>query len=145
MSLSVEEVKEYIEDKAEKNHLLDGEEFSPTQITLAMDLALSSWNMITPITSDTLQTFPANNKSLLLFGTLWHLFSGAAALAARNTMAYSDGGLSIPVEEKFELYRSLAAMYQAYFQDSAQKVKIQNNMEAGWGEVRSDQANFPLW
>jgi len=145
MSLTVEEVQEFIQDKAEKNHLLDGEEFSPTQITLAMDLALSAWNMVTPLTADTQLSFPVQYKALLLEGTLWKLFAGQSALMARNTMAYSDGGLTIPVEEKFELYRALAGMYQASFLDAAQKVKIQNNMEAGWGEVRSDQANFPYW
>jgi hypothetical protein len=43
------------------------------------------------------------------------------------------------------LYQSLAAMFQADFQSAVARLKQYLNIEAGWGEVQSDQANFPVW
>lgn len=143
--LTIEEVQEHIRDQAINNLLLDGEEYTPAVVTLAIELAVSEWNSITPMSADTKNTFPMQGKSLLMTGTLWKLFMGQAALLARNTMRYSDGGLEIPVEERWEMYIRMAEMYQNTFTSQAQKLKIQLNMEAGWGQVQSDMAGFPTW
>jgi hypothetical protein len=66
-------------------------------------------------------------------------------LLARNTMQYSDGGIQIPVEERFALYQSLTAMYQNDFQNGTRVLKTSINLENGWGEVRSDYASMPVW
>lgn len=141
--LTPEEVREFIQDKVEKNYLLDGEEFGATQISLAIDLAMGRFDLIIPLSNSNIYTFPS--KTLLLYGTLACLFEGAAALLARNHMNYSDGGLQIPVEERMQLYQSLAQMYGSNFETSARAVKLQRNIEDGWGGVGSDYANFPIW
>ena len=141
--LTVEQVREHIQDNAEDNKLIDGVEFSPTQISLAMGLAIDEYNMIIPISNTTLYSFP--NKALLMSGTLAKLFAGAAALAARNNMSYSDGGVVVPVEERFQFYQALAEMYRAAFDQGARAIKLQGNIEDGWGGVRSDYGNMPLW
>ena len=138
-----EEVRAYLSDYPEENLLLDKEEFSDTSITLAMDLALSDFNSIPPRSGFSQVNFPS--KGVLLYGTLWHLFLGRAALLARNHLTYSDGGLQIPVEERYELYMSLANTFQAMYKETASKLKINMNMEAGWGSVSSDEAYFPIW
>jgi len=66
-------------------------------------------------------------------------------MAARNQMSYSDGGVSLPIEERFQLYQSLAAQYGQQFSDLSKQWKIQYNMEAGWGGVGSDFQTFPMW
>lgn len=139
--LSVEEVQEFIRDRAENNHLLDGNEFTSTIVALAMDLAISAYNMMPPVSVATIETFPS--KQLLLIGTLAKMFAGQAALKARNTMNYSDGGIQVPVEEQFPLYQSLAAMYEQEFQTSARALKTHLNIEEGWGSVDSDYGRFP--
>lgn len=141
--LTPEEVQVYIQDIPEKNHLLDGLEFNPTQVILAINLAVSEFNMVSPLSSFTVDNFPS--KAILLNGALYKLFAGQAALLARNTMNYADGGLQIPVEERFQLYTALAAMYQADFIKSAQTFKIAVNIDSGWGGVASDYAHFPSW
>lgn len=141
--LTPDEVRQYLQDSAGNNLLIDGEEFNDIVINLAMDLACNEFNMIPPSSSKDRFTFP--NKALLMSGTLYKMFFGQAAMLARNTMQYSDGGLQIPVEERFALYQSLAAMYQAEFQASAKMLKISMNLEDGWGEVQSDYAGLPLF
>jgi hypothetical protein len=141
--LSVDKVREYISDYPEKNLLLDDKEFSDTFIELCMDLAISEYNSMTPKTGMTDASFPS--KSLLMMGTLWQMFLGRSALMARNHLTYSDGGLQIPIEEKYELYASLANSFGNQFTTTAAKLKASLNMESGWGSVSSDEAMFPIW
>lgn len=141
--LSPEEVQVYLQDLPEKNYLLDGVEFGPTQIMLAIELAISEFNVISPHTSYDANNFPS--KAILMNGTLYKLFHGEAALFARNNMSYSDGGLAIPIEERYQLYLDIASRYQAEFMKSAQAYKINVNYESGWGGVGTDYSNFPSW
>ena len=143
LTLEVEEVQTYIQDLAEKNHLLDTTEFPEIQVELAISLAVSEFNLIPPISSYSERDFPS--KALLMSGTLYKLFAGQAALLYRNHMSYTDGGLVIPVEERGQFYQSLASMFQADFVNSAKSLKVFLNMESGWGYVGSDYSNFPAW
>ena len=141
--LTPDQVRDYLRDSTGNNLLLDGEEFNDIVINLAMDLACSEYNLVPPSSSVDRFTFP--NKSILMSGTLYKMFLGQCALLARNTMQYSDGGIQVPVEERFALYQSLASMYQADFQNNTKLFKTSINLESGWGEVRSDYAAFPVW
>jgi len=141
--LTSDQVREFISDYPEANLLLDKAEFSNTFIELCMDLAVSEYNSLTPKTGFSLGNFPS--KSLLMLGTLWQMFLGRSALTARNHLSYSDGGLQIAIEEKYELNRNLADTYRAQFMETAMRLKVSQNMEAGWGQVRSDESNFPNW
>lgn len=78
-------------------------------------------------------------------GTLYHLFIGEAAASARNELNYQDGGLTVPIEEKYQYYTQLAGTYREMFQSLSQQFKIQSNLEDGYGEVRSDYAYLPFW
>ena len=140
--LSVMEIREFTSDYAANNLLLDREEFSDTFITLCRDLAVSSYNEIPPMSVATFSNFPS--KSTLLWGTLYHMFNGKSMLYARNNMSYSDGGVQINVEEKYQLYETLAQNAQAQFQTSASRMKAYFNMESGWGGVNSDDASLPM-
>ena len=128
--LTADQVREYISDYPEANLLLDREEFSNTFIELCMDLGISEFNSISPRSAFAPGNFPS--KSLLMLGTLWQMFLGRSALMARNNLSYSDGGLQIPIEEKYELYKNLADTYRAQFMETAMRLKISQNMEAGW-------------
>lgn len=141
--LTPEQVRAFIGDSVENNHLLDDVEFTDARITLAMDMALDSYNNMPPMTSDTIATL--RSKAILLYGTLYHLFNGQTALAARNQMSYSDGGLTIPIEERFQFYDQIARTYQGMFAQAAKEHKIARNMEAGWGHQSSDYITFPIW
>ena len=141
--LTPAEVRTYIHDFADQNHLIDGEEFSDEGILLAMRMAAGDYNLIPPLSNIPPAQFP--NITLLMYGTLGHLYLGKAANLARNTMSYSDGGLQVPVEERAELYLTLGNQYLAQFRDAGAKLKVHMNMEAGWGSVKSDNAMLPVW
>ena len=139
--ISPDYVRTYIRDAIPYNRLLDELEFTDERIAQAKELALDFYNVMSPMTGYTEDQFPS--KALLLLGTLWHLFNGEAAMAARNEMSYQDGGLTIPIEERFQYYTALATAYQTQFNQAAQQLKIYQNLESAWGEVRSDWSYFP--
>lgn len=141
--LTPQEVREFVLDKIERNYLLEGEELSNTQINIAMEMTVADWNSTPPTSAVTVDSFPY--KHILLAGTLYRCFIGLSALLARNHFSFVDGGISVPLEERFQLYQALAAMYQNEYQTSMTKVKININMEEGWGSMGSDYARFPLW
>lgn len=141
--LTVQEVREFITDYTPDNLLIDGEEMTDTYISLCMTLAVDSYNLIPPMSGYGVQNFPS--KGVLMYGTLWQMYLGKATLLARNTMNYSDGGLQIPIEERYQLYTDLAARFGAEFKEVARNLKTALNMEDGWGEVRSDLSLFPQW
>lgn len=141
--LTTQMVRDYLADSKENNHLLDDIEYSDARINLAMTLAMSEFNAIPPKSTFQIGDFPY--MATLLDGTCYHLFKGQMALAARNTMSYSDGGLDIPIEERFPYYQQMMQYYQQSFLQSAKAEKIQLNMEAGWESVSSDYSTFPAW
>lgn len=141
--LTPNKIREYISDYPDTNLLLDKEEFSDTYIELCMDLALSEYNTMTPRTNYNLDIFPS--MSLLLLGTVWQMYLGRSTMMARNQLSYTDGGLQIPVEEKYELYANIANSFGNLFRETASKLKVNLNIEGGWGEVRSDESTFPLF
>lgn len=141
--LTPQDIRNFLRDTKENNHLLDDIENPDSIIRLSMDLAISDFNAIPPKSNFALTGF--EYKTVLLYGTCWQLFLGLMALAARNTMSYSDGGLDIPIEERFPYYAQMAQMYQQMYQSLAKPVKIQLNMESCWDSISSDYATFPAW
>lgn len=141
--LTVLEVREYISDFAPNNYLIAGEEMTDTFISLCMTLAVEEFNSIAPLTQYNEATMPS--KAVMLNGTLWKMYDGKSTLLARNTMAYSDGGLQIPLEERYEIYSNLAKGFAQQFKDSAIRLKTNLNMEDGWDSISSDYSHFPLW
>jgi hypothetical protein len=144
MALQIDTIRQFIQDYQQNNYLLNEQEFTDSDIQLSMNLAVDMFNSIPP-RSVTYQvsTFPSD--AILMYGTLGFMFEGRAALLARNHLEYTDGGLTVPVEERAQLYLSLAATYKQQFQTYSEQYKINSNLESGWGSVSSDMAAFPSW
>jgi hypothetical protein len=143
--LTPDDIRRFLNDSPENNLLIDGVEFSDPRINQAIGLALSSFNGMQPITGYTLDTYPQNYVKVLYYLTAQTLYEGQAAMAARNQLTYSDGGLNIPIEERYEMFMSLANLFGRMASDLARQIKVQMNIESGWGSVSSDYANFPVW
>lgn len=142
-TLTNQQIRDYIADSPENNHLIDGLEFTDARIDIAKMLAVDSYNTVPPVRLTTTES--AISNTLMLYGVLWHLYSGQMALAARNQMSYSDGGLTIPIEERYQFYVQMAQMYEQQFKQMAKESKISLNMEKAWGNVPTDYSTFPIW
>jgi len=130
------DVREFLRDYGEYNILLDSVEFTEDEIEKAMSFAVDRYNLLTPMTNLTEDTFP--NRWLLLIGTCSHLMQSAAFLQLRNQATYNDGDVErIGIDDKFALYQQLAGALATDWNRYAQKVKQQVNMEGGYGSLSS--------
>lgn len=132
--LTEDEVRRFMRDYPDKNQLLDGVHFSQTEVNQGVEMVVSSYNMLSPISSITVQGWPAGGKYLLLLGVAAYLAMSEAHLQARNQLTYQDGDIA-PIGEfdKFPLYLQLAQVMQAQWDRSAREVKTQLNYEAAYG------------
>ena len=146
--LTPERVREYVRDFVDVNYLLDNEiQFTDKRIMNAMDFAIDEMNAIPPISNMSLENMPSNTRTMLLYGVFKHLFLGEAGKAARNQMSYNDGGLNVPIEERYQYWMKLSEQCGRYFHQSVKQWKVGSNLDSrsSWGSVGSDFANFPYW
>ena len=150
--LTPEDIRTYIRDRIDVNYLLDNEvQFTDDRINNAISLTVDEINIIPPITSFTgIDKLPTAARVLVVIGTLKHLFYGEAGMAARNQFSYSDGGLTVPLEERFQYWLTLAQQYEQSFSSMVKGWKIGANMDGSlrgnsWGEVGSDFGKLPKW
>jgi len=136
MALTVEEIRTYIRDKEEWNILLEGKEQSTnTDIEMAMKLSISDVNVFPPVTQFNVESL--NNDSLLLFGTLHHLANMEAERQLRNQVNYSAQGLNAGIDDKTQMYTSLATYYKGLFDARCQSYKQYLNTKDAWGDSLS--------
>lgn len=152
--LSAEDVRAYIRDSIPYNRLIDELEFKDEDIDRYREIGMAELNIIPPITNYELSSIPSSAKVLVLYAMLANMFVGRAAHAARNQMSYSDGGLTIPIEERYQYYLQLSSHFRDLFNTYAKNWKTGANIDGllggaggngAWGQVGSDYSLFPSW
>src|SRR6478609_11269298 len=132
--LTEDEVRRFMRDYPDKNQLLDTVQFSQEEVNQGVEMVVSSYNMLSPVSSISPQGWPAAGKYLLLLGVAAYLALSEAQLQARNQLTYQDGDIA-PIGEfdKFPLYLQLSQTMQAQWDRAAREVKTQLNLEAAYG------------
>jgi len=131
-------VRLFIRDRKPYNTLVDGEESTDEQIDLCILLAIGGFNTYPPMTTYTFQNFPS--AWLLLYGTIIEVLTSAGILQSRNQLDYSDGGITVAVSNKTPLYQSWLGMFARQYEMMRKAVKMELNIEQGWGGVNSEYA-----
>lgn len=130
-------------DYPDKNALLDAVDFSQEEVNQGIDMIVSAYNTITPISSITPGGWPQGGRYLLLLGVAWYLAQSMAQLQVRNQLTYQDGDVA-PIGEwdKFPLYMQLWQTMQAQWYQAATAMKTQINYERAFGGVSSGYAGI---
>lgn len=132
----------FLRDRADNNILLDEVQFSDKDINLAIEMAVSAFNGITPQTRLTPMSFPTHLRWLLLLGTTRFLLMSESFLQARNQATVQDGDISpIGIDDKSALYSQLAKGLKDEWDEQARGVKTQNNMESAYNTLGSGYRN----
>ena len=142
--LQVEEIRMFLRDQPQYNILLEDVEFKDEDIQLAMRLTVARFNAMTPQSSI---ASPENmNEWVLLCGVCCILFRSEGARQLRNQMQTQDGNISpVGLDEKQDLYLTWSNHFCTEFDDKAQKIKIQNNMESAYGGFGSGYRYIGRW
>ena len=136
--ITLEEVRLFLQDRAELNTLLLGIRFTPEMIEQAMINTVDYYNLMNPPTGQmyTVETFPF--RSLLLLGTASHLLRSGAINEAANSLSYAADGIQVNDKDKAQIFMSLAQNLQQDFKELGQQIKMNQNISQIYGVKHSE-------
>lgn len=138
--LTAEEVRLFLQDRAELNTLLLGIRFTSEMVEQAMINTVDYYNLMNPPTGymHTVETFPF--RSLLLLGASAYLLRSGAVNEASNQLSYVADGVQINDKDKAQIFMSLSQNLQEDFKELAQQIKINQNIAQVYGVKHSEYA-----
>lgn len=125
------QVRAFLRDYAELNRLIKGEESSNRQIVWAVLDALDDFNTTPPFTAFSLSNFPS--RSLLIRASVISLLESIGLLQTRNHINFTDGGLSVGINDKTPFIQSWLQIFRNSYEDKKLKIKVAYNIESAWG------------
>jgi hypothetical protein len=134
--VSVDQVRMFMQDKAENNILLDDVQFNQDQVNFAVEMATEEYNAMTPVSYETPSTFP--NKYLLLLSASKFLMMSTTFLQIRNQATVQDGDVTnIGIDDKQAAYAQLYNVIRGEWMEIARNIKNQRNMEGAYDTLGS--------
>lgn len=127
----VQQIRTFMRDYPELNRLVSGVESSNRQIIWAIFDALDEFNTEPPFTSFALENFPS--KHLLVRMTVISLLQSIGLLMTRNQITFSDGGITVGINDKTPLIQSWLQLFMNSYEDKKKKLKVAYNIETAWG------------
>jgi hypothetical protein len=124
-------VREYMRDYPELNRLIAGVESSNRQIIWAILDTLDDFNSTPPFTQFNIMDFPS--RSLLLRGVVCTLLESIGLLQTRNHLQFSDGGITVGINDKTPFIQSWLNLLRGKYEDGKLKLKVAYNIESAWG------------
>lgn len=117
-------------DFAPLNLLIRGEESSDRMIAWATVDFLSDFNGTPPFSAYALDDlFSLNLQNLCVRGTVIGLLQSLMIFYARNHLPFSDGGLSVSINDKAPIIQSMLSMFQSAYEQNKRMVKTALNIE----------------
>lgn len=139
MEVAAKKTRKYIRDIEERNELLMGEvEHDWDEIYDALEDAISAWNSIRPMTTDTMESLDRRAYRYIRMRAAAYLLKSAANKQARNQIQYNDQGFQVSENDKAQMYLSLANQERKEFEQKVPEVKKALNIESFWGGVHGD-------
>ena len=128
-------VRGHMRDYPELNRLIRGVESTDRQIAWAVVDAVSEFNGTPHFTDFSLDRLLEKNQySLMLRLTIISLIESVALLQTRNHLNYSDGGISVGVNDKTPMLMNWLQLYKGETQQKLQRSKVAMNIESVLGE-----------
>ena len=124
------------------NIILDDVQFTPAELTFSVKMAVSSFNVITPISSYLTDGSNFPNEYLLLLGAARFLMVSESFHQLRNQVTVQDGDIAPSgIYDKAQAYTALAQMLQAEWKELTRMLKNQFNMEGAYSTLGSGYKN----
>lgn len=139
----VQSVRLFMRDFSELNLLIRGEESSDRMIAWATVDFISDFNGTPYFTNYSLDDLLSMQlQSFCVRGTVISLLQSLMIFYARNHLPFSDGGLSVSINDKAPIIQSMLSLFQSAYEQQKRLVKTSLNvegiMDAGPSGVHSD-------
>lgn len=126
----VQGVRLFMRDAKELNLLIRGEESSDRSIAWATMDFVSDFNLTTPQTYMTLEDMYVRQwQSMAIRGTVVSVLQSLVILYARNHLPFSDGGISININDKAPLLMQILGFTQSIYEQNKRAVKTAMNIQ----------------
>jgi hypothetical protein len=123
-------VRLFMRDYAELNLLVKGEESSDRMIAWATMNFVSNFNQTPHFTQVGLEYIYGRGwQSLALSGTTVYLLQSLMILYGRNHLPFSDGGISINMNDKAPLIMQFLSFLQSAYEQDKRNIKTTMNIE----------------
>jgi len=124
-------VRSYLRDFPELNRIVSGQESSDRQILWAIFDALSDFNGTPPFIGNATidDLMEKSQHALLLRMTTISLIESVGLLQTRNHINYSNGGISVGVNDKTPMLMNWLQYFKATTEQMKQRVKVSMNIE----------------
>lgn len=120
-------VRTFLRDFPELNRLTKGYDHSNTLIAWAIADAIDDWNTTPPfIGSVGLESFPS--KHLLCRAATISLLESLGILQTRNSLSFSDGGITVNLGQP-QMLQQWIAMFKSSYEDKKHRMKSSMNLE----------------
>ncbi len=130
MRQHVQGVRLFTRDFGELNLLIRGEESSDRMIAWATFDFLSDFNTTPPFTGFSLEDMYARGwSSFAVRGTLVVMLQGLSLLYTRNALPFSDGGISVNMNDKAGTLMQLQSLIQSAYEQNKARIKTAINVE----------------
>lgn len=124
-------VRLFLRDFEELNLLVKGQESSDRFIAWATLDFISDFNQTPPFTGLTLEDIYARGWSnLAVRGTVITLLQGLMIFYGRNHLPFSDGGISVNMNDKSGLIMSMLQFFQSMYEQNKKSIKVTLNIES---------------
>ena len=138
LSELLETVRMVLRDYADRNFLLMDVQFTDKEMIRAIELTVSEFNSIPPMTSIDWRFIP---EDLLFKGVASWLLLSESFLQLRNQVSVPTDGLGVVgVDDKTQFYQQLRAQLKSEFDEKARNVKDAMNIASGFGSLSSGYA-----
>lgn len=130
MRSHVQSVRLFMRDFAELNLLVRGEESSDRMIAWATFDFVSDFNATPPFTSNSLEDMYYRGwQSFCVRGTACTLLQSLMIVYARNHLPFSDGGISISINDKAPLIMQMLSLMLSAYEQNKRSIKTAVNIE----------------
>lgn len=138
----IDVVRKFLRDNPKLNELRGVMESDDDDIRLAINMAISDWNMTPPLLAPVgLNNFPIPNW--LILATVVFVLQSAGILQYRNELPYNDSGISVNPWSKGPNYFKTAMQWAQFVEQQKREYKYAINIANTFGVVRSPE--YLVW
>jgi hypothetical protein len=134
----------FMRDQKELNRLTRKVESDEEMLEFAIEMTISDWNTTPPLIGVvSILDFPG--LAMLLQGASIQLLKSQGILQARNELSYNAGGASFTRFNKTTVYLNWMMNLENKYETNKRNMKIQFNVERGWGVSHSEYQRLGQW
>ena len=138
--IDIDKIKDFIQDKADKNILLDYvEQFEEELVEMIVPMVYEEAKIFYPAIAAQPERLP---DTIMIYGVIAKLMESESFLQLRNEVQYSDSNSNVNLSSKSDRYQQKAEIMQRQFLRLLEATATANFMNNAWGGCRSNADDF---